>query len=107
MIKKKNVKYTFIKKDKFTDTRVSLILSLISLGVLLVTVLISFVVQAQGGIALGCAGLIAMLFSFYAFYLGMRALSEKSESVRRGTLSALASGIMSILWVVLFLLGIH
>ncbi len=107
MFKKKNVKYTFIKEEKFTDTRVSLTLSVISFAVFAVTVLISFIVQAQGGIALGCAGLIAMLFSFYAFYLGMRALSERTEGVRRATLSALASGIMSILWIVLFLLGIH
>ena len=107
MFKKKNIKYTFIEEDKFTDTRVSLALSVGSLAVLRVTVLISFIVQAQGGIALGCSGLIAMLFSFYAFYLGMRALSQKTESIPKATLSALASGIMSILWVVLFLLGIH
>ena len=106
MAKKKQVKYTFIEKEKVTDTRVSLILSVISLLVLIVTIIISFLVQAKGGIALGVAGLIAMLFAFYGFYLGMRALSLRQESVKRATLSALLSGVLSILWVILLLLGI-
>ncbi|MGN0361307.1 MAG: hypothetical protein ACI4ET_00540 [Bilifractor sp.] len=107
MAKKKQVKYTFIEKEKVTDTRVSLTLSVISLLVMIVTIGISFLVQAKGGIVLGAAGLIAMLFAFYGFFLGMRALSERKEGVKRTTLSALLSGVMSILWAILLLLGIH
>ncbi|MCC6094779.1 MAG: hypothetical protein LIV24_07170 [Eubacterium sp.] len=107
MAKKKQVKYTFIEKEKVTDARVSLTLSVISLLILIVTIGISFLVQAKGGIILGAAGLIAMLFAFYGFYLGMRALSAKKENTARATLSALISGVMSILWAILLLLGIH
>nr|WP_027871874.1 hypothetical protein [[Eubacterium] cellulosolvens] len=106
MAEKKGRRYTFIEKERFNDTKVSLILSVVSALTMGVCILISFIVQAKGDVALGAAGFAAALFAVYGFILGMKELSGNPEKQNLAMLAAGLSGVMMIAWIVLFLLGV-
>jgi hypothetical protein len=95
-----------LEKERINDTKVSLILSAVSALIMGVCILISFLVQAKGDVALGAAGFAAALFAVYAFFLGMKELSANPEKQQPAMLAAGVSGVMVIAWVVLFLLGV-
>ena len=106
MADKKSRRYTFLEKERINDTKVSLILSAVSALIMGVCILISFLVQAKGDVALGAAGFAAALFAVYAFFLGMKELSANPEKQQPAMLAAGVSGVMVIAWGVLFLLGV-
>ena len=78
----------------------------VSLALLLITAVISFAFEGRGGVYLGAIGLFALLLSGYGFYLGIRSFSEKHVNHRYSIIGSLSSGVLAVLWLALFLVGI-
>ena len=97
-------KYTFIKKVA-PAAKESLILSTVSLGLLVADVIISYAMKGNGGALLGAIGLFAMLVAMYGFYLGIRAISDRGTNYLITALGTIFAGIMSIIWLGVFFLG--
>ncbi len=102
----KETRYTFLEKEKALDTVVSLILSAASALILLLAVMFSFSREGQANAAAGAAGLMGALFSLYAFWLGMKALTRKEGRFRNAAAAAILSGILLIIWGGIALLGL-
>jgi hypothetical protein len=48
---------------------------------------------------------MAMLFSVYGFYIGMKAMNEKEHSPILPVIGSISSGIIMVGWLGLFLAG--
>ena len=99
-------KFTFLEKRTATATKMSLILGIASLAVLLVLLLLSALGVGEGHNVLGAIGLAAMLFAWYAFFLGLRVLARRDSRIRAAAVATVVSGVASIAWISLFLLGV-
>jgi uncharacterized membrane protein YadS len=99
-------KYTFIKKVA-PAAKESLIFSAASLGLLILDILLSCAMNGNGGAILGAIGLFAMLVAMYGFYLGVRAVSDRGTNYLITALGTIFAGIMSIIWIGIFVLGMH
>lgn len=78
----------------------------ISLFFLLVASVISFALEGEGGAVLGAVGLFSFLVAAYGFYLGIKSFSEKHVNHRYSIIGSMSSGILAVLWLGLFLLGV-
>lgn len=78
----------------------------ISLVLLLIAAIISFAFEGKGGTFLGAMGMFSFLLSAYGFYLGIRSFTEKNVNYRYSIVGSLASGVLAVLWLALFLVGI-
>ncbi len=103
---KEKIRYTFKKEKRITDTVVSLILAAVSLLLMGGSVMLSLSMGRNGPAVLGAAGLAGMLLAAYAFFLGMRALSRRDQKIRQAMAAAAFSGVMAIMWIIVFLLGL-
>jgi uncharacterized membrane protein YadS len=98
-------KYTFIKKAA-PAAKESIIFSSISLGMFALDVILSLLAHTNGGAILGALGLFAMLTAMYGFYLGIKAVSDKGSNYLITSFGTIYAGIMCILWVGMFFLGL-
>ncbi|MGI6116819.1 MAG: hypothetical protein ACOYBC_00375 [Bilifractor sp.] len=98
-------KYTFVKKVA-PAAKESLIMSTISLGLFVLDIILSCAFSGKGGAFLGAIGLFAMLVAMYGFYLGIRAISKRGTNYRITALGTIFAGIMSIIWLSVFFLGL-
>lgn len=99
-------RYTFIKKVA-PAAKESLIFSALSLALLVLDIVISCVMKGSGGAILGAIGLFAMLVAMYGFVLGLRAISDRGTNYLITALGTIFAGIMSILWIGIFFLGMQ
>ena len=101
----REIKYTFLKKDGAHGIGLAIILSVISLVTMLLLFLLSFFGVGKGYTILGAVGLAAGLLAFYAFVLGIRALSKRDSHIRRAAATTTFSGVVSIAWIAVFIFG--
>ena len=101
----RQVKYTFLEKDNARGARLAILLSVISLAVMPLLFLLSFFGIGKGHTVLGGIGLAAGLLAIYSFVLGLRALAKRDSHIRIAAAATILSGIVSIAWVAVFILG--
>jgi len=101
---RKKQRYSFIKRIS-PGAREATLMSTVSLGILILTLVLSFAFGGKAGLYIGALGLVGMLTAFYGLYLGMKALSDIGmyKFTAFGTVFA---GIMSIIWLGMLVLGI-
>ncbi|QOV18039.1 hypothetical protein INP51_08200 [Blautia liquoris] len=102
----KKYKYSLEPDIKSKKGWESIVAAGISLALLLAGAVISLVMKGNGGTFLGAMGLFSFLLSAYGFYLGIQSFSEKNVNHRYSTIGSMASGILAVLWLALFLTGI-
>ena len=102
----KRYKYSFTKQKHSEKGVVSTVLAGISLGLLLISAICSLCFHGKGGIYLGAAGVLAMGISIYGFYMGLKSFSEKNRSQVFSKVGALGSGVLMVVWLALFLVGL-
>ena len=66
----------------------------------------SMMMGGKGGLYLGAAGFIAIGFSVYGFILGLKSFSEENRNVLYSKVGAVANGLLTVLWITMFLIGI-
>ncbi len=86
--------------------RAAIVFSGISLVLLLVTLLLAAALKGKAPLALGAAALVGALCAAYAFIIALRALTRRESRYRLCVAAAIFSGLMSILWLTVFLNGL-
>lgn len=99
-------KYKFAEKSHAQGGIWSLSLGGAALFLLGVASVISAVARGEAGISIGAVGLVAMLLSVYGFFIGMRSFREPGASTLFPVLGSLVSGITSVLWLAVLLMGV-
>lgn len=103
---KKRYKYAFAKQKHSSGGILSSIFAGISLFVLGGCAIASLAFHGKGGIYLGAMGLAAMCISVYGFILGLRSFSEKNRDQLYCKIGSVGNGVLMVLWLGLFLVGI-
>lgn len=102
----KKFKYSFAPDANAKGGVEATIAAGVSLAFLLITAFVSFAFEGNGGTFLGAMGMFSFLLSAYGFYLGIKSFSERHVNHRYSIIGSLASGILAVLWLALFLVGI-
>lgn len=99
--------YSFIKKEQSRGGRLSMIMALVSLLLFVADVIISAVLGGKAPYIIGVIALVAMLFAGYGLYLGFQSFGERKVSFTYSVIGSLASGVLLMVWLTLFLTGIR
>ena len=103
---RKRYKYSLTNKNYAAGGVVSTGCAGISLGLFCLAALCSMAYHGNGGPYLGALGLAALGISIYGFIMGLRGFSEKHKSQRFCKIGAMSNGVIMILWLALFLVGL-
>jgi len=104
MAKKYN--YTFIDKKTGTKRKRALIPALVSFLLLAAAIVVSVVFGGSAGAFVGGFGFCGIFFALLGFIYSVRLLAAKVKG-RMIFAAAIASGIMFIAWLALFLAGLR
>ena len=99
-------RYTFLKDESAPHFKAALILGGISLFCMIVLIILASVITEGINMVTGAVGLSAMLIGWYSFLVSMRELVKRPVNVRLAIISSIFTGIVSIIWLALFLAGI-
>ena len=55
---------------------------------------------------MGAVALFAMLTAIYGFYLGLKSFRETKVSHGRSVIGSVSCGVLAVLWLSLFLIGV-
>lgn len=99
-------RYKFAKKEYAKKGIVSSILAGVTVIMFLISCFLSFCFRGAAGVFVGGIALMAMLLSVYGFCLGLSGFSEKSCSHVFCVSGAIANGVMMVIWLALFLVGV-
>lgn len=102
----KKYKYSFAGKKEVREGRGALVLSALALALFFISITISYISEGNAGIAVGAFGLFSLLCAAYGFYLGMSVLKLRQKGHTIATIGSITSGIVAILWLTVFLLGL-
>lgn len=103
---KKRYKYAFAKQKHAQKGIVSSCFAGLSFTLFCISSFVSLVYHGKGGIFLGAIGLAAMGLSVYGFVLGLKSFSEKNRDQLYCKIGSVSNGILMVIWLALFLLGI-
>ena len=99
-------RYSFIEVKRSKGGVRSARIALTALACLVVCVAVSFAMQGSPGPPTGALSFSGMLLSLYGFYVGMRSLEEIEVSPTWSVIGAIASGVVAVGYLTLFLTGI-
>ncbi|MDD3278331.1 MAG: hypothetical protein PHG16_05525 [Lachnospiraceae bacterium] len=102
----KKYRYSFAPDQNAKGGVASAVIAAASLGILLICVGISFFMKGKGGSYIGAVGLFSLLLSAYGFYLGLKSFSEKKVNHKYSIIGSMGSGVLTVIWLGLFLSGI-
>lgn len=105
MARKKN-KYSFAKKKHSGQGIASTVFAGSSLGIFCVSALSSLIFHGKGGMYLGAMGLLSIGLSIYGFVVGLKSFSEKNRDQLFCKIGAVGNGVLMVIWLALFLIGI-
>ena len=103
----KRFKYTSRLRPEAKGGVAALLMAALSTLLFLVAVIISYVYAGEAGIVLGAIGLSGLLLALVGFFIGIKSFSEKERSYKFTTLASIANGIIAIVWLGLYLVGIR
>ena len=86
--------------------KASLLFSAGSLGILLITLVLAYAFQGKAPMVVGAAALVGALCAVYAFIIGLIALARHESRHRVCVAATLFSGVMTIIWLTVFLNGL-
>lgn len=102
----KKYKYSFSRTNEAKEGKEALVLAGVSFAAFIVLTIVSFAMSGKGGVALGAVGLVAMLLAVYGCCLGLKGLASENTGHRLAAMGTISAGVMSIVWLALFLVGV-
>lgn len=99
-------RYSALKPKSSKEGKISLGMAVLSGGLLLFCVIASALSAGKGTAYIGAVGLGAGLFALYGTVLGLKALQEKKNRSRLTIAGAIISGILFVLWLAVFIIGL-
>lgn len=102
----KRYRYAFAGQQEAPSGKFSFFLFLVSIGLLLVSVIVSFFNNGSGGPVSGGICLFASFLTIYGFGVGVSSLSGPQYRHRYGIIGSIANGLAIILCLAIFLEGV-
>jgi hypothetical protein len=102
----KRFRYTSRLRPEASGGVAALLMAAISALLFLAAVIVSYLHEGEAGIVLGAIGLTGLLLAVVGFFIGIRSFSESGKSHRFSTLASIANGILAVVWLGLYLVGI-
>ena len=102
----KRFKYTSRFRPEASGGVAAFLMAAISVLLFLIAVIISYVMLGEAGIVLGAIGITGLLLAIVGFFIGIKSFSEKERSHRFSTLGSIANGVVAVVWLGLYLVGI-
>lgn len=99
-------KFRFVSKPVASGGRLSIALAAVSGGIMVASMIISFIYGGNGGSILGALGLCAILLAGYGFVLGIKGLNERKVAHMMSFIGTVTSGLAVILWLAIFFVGL-
>lgn len=103
----KRFKYTSRLRPEAKGGVAAILMAAISALLFLVAVITSYVYAGEAGIVLGAIGLTGLLLAIVGFFIGIKSFSEKERSHKFSTIASIANGIIAVIWLGLYLVGIR
>ena len=103
---RRRYKYSFARKKETEGGCFAMIYAGLSLGLFLVSAMLSFRLSGDAGRWIGAFGVMAILFSAIGFVTGIKSFKEKDKSYRFSAMGSLVNGVFFVGWLALFLNGI-
>lgn len=100
-------RYTFTERRSSKGGKFALCLAGAAFVLLAAVVLISVFFQGNAGSFIGALSLTGALLSAYGFYCGMKSFSETDVSPAFSILGSIASGVIMVAYLTLFLTGLR
>lgn len=98
-------RYTFTEQQESKGGRFAIRMAVASLALFVLAVLISFLKGGKGGALTGSLGFIAMMFSVFGFYMGMKSFGEPDVLPTFSIIGSIGCGVIMVGWLTLFLMG--
>lgn len=102
----KKYKYSFAGKKEVREGRGAIVLSALALALFFISISISYISEGNAGIVIGACGLFSFLCAVYGFYLGLSVLKTRQKGQAIAVVGSISSGIVAILWLTVFLMGL-
>ncbi len=102
----KKYKYSFAGKKEVREGRGAVMLSALALVLFLISVGMSYIAEGSAGVITGAFGLFSFLCAVYGLYLGITALRARKKGHALAAAGSIASGIVAIIWLTVFLMGL-
>ena len=103
---KKRYKYSFTKKKTYQRRSGILYSGADVRPAVFGAAICSLVMSGQGGMYLGAMGILALGLSVYGFILGLKSFSEQNRAFLYSKIGSVANGVLMVIWIALFLVGI-
>ena len=103
----KRFKYTSRLRPETQGGTAAILMAAISAFLFMIAVVISYIYKGEGGNLLGAIGLVGLLLSIVGFGIGIKSFSEKEKSHRFSTIASIANGIIAVIWLALYLVGVR
>ena len=100
-------RYVFAEQKASKGGKFSIKLAVLSGAAFLACVIISFIKQGKAGPFVGGIAISAALLSIYGFYVGMKSFGEPDVSPSASIIGSIASGVIMVGWITLFLTGLQ
>ena len=101
----KRYRYAFTKKKEAPGGIASVICAAVSLGAFIVAVAVRSLSEGAPGWLVGGICLTGALLSVYGFGAGIRSFSDRTKGHAASMTGSLASGVVMIIWLGLYLGG--
>lgn len=102
----KKMMYSFTEKKNSVNGIISTIMGIISLVFLLAMIYASYYMRGDAGIYAGAFGLCGMIFGFVGFIMGIYSFSEKNIKYKYPKIGSVLSGVVFVIWLLLYLIGV-
>ena len=107
MARRRRRNYKFTEKTQSKRGIGALLLALLSVGVFIGVLVVSYQNRGAGSVYLGSAGVAAMLLAIVAFGLAVRSLGEENSYRLFPYLSTMVSFLITGAWVALYVIGFY
>lgn len=99
-------KYKFTNKKHSVGGVLSTLMALAAIGMIVVSIVMSFRARGEGGAEVGTLSLMALVFSVFGLVMGLLSYRETDRYYSFSFIGSLMNGIVTILLIMLLLVGI-
>jgi uncharacterized Tic20 family protein len=103
--RERNRRYKFSDKTHPVGGVVAFVLGCISLGVVILSIVISEQAQGEAKMIVGLLGILAMLLSLVGFFLAISAVRKKEIHYRFPVMGIVLNGVLAVFLLGLYILG--
>lgn len=102
----KRYRYAFTKKKEAAKGKLSVGLAIASFLLLVLAIAVSIFLNGEYGFIIGGISLFAILISIYGFIMGLSSFSEENRMHRTSIIGSISNGIIMVVWLGFYLMGV-